>query len=402
MQTAGSASQRPESLFSTFRADTSAAREELGHPTRIDIRRNVMKHSLLAICFTYSLAVSLAQAQSQTQAAASGASQSSVSASRSGAAAQNSTAAAADASGHGLQGAAASGTEMNATLSKPVDAGKAKPGDEVTALATDDMKSNGQVVVPKGSKLIGHVTSSRPHESGKSGPKESGSSSGGSSAAGSVSGAAGSELGIVFDKAILRGGREVPLHAAIQAIGTAETASSVDMPAGDFGMSGAGGGMAGGRAGGGGMLGGVGGTVRGAAGATSGLGATASSTLGASSIIVGRSAGAVGNLNSTGGFVAGSRGAFGLKNLDVTPPSASGEGSLVTSSTQTVRLDRGTRMLLVTGSESGSAAAASNLKKNGGAAATTSSADPGATASANQGSPTPKSDAKAKGDPDRR
>jgi hypothetical protein len=362
-----------------------------------------MKHLSLLVCLACALGT-LAQAQPQGQAGASGKSQGSVSAGRSGATAQGSTAAAADAGGHGMQAAAGGGTEMNATLSKPVDAGSAKPGDEVTAVAAEDMKSNGQVVIPKGSKLIGHVTSVRPADRDRARPAESGPS-----AAGSASSTAGSELGVVFDRAIVKGGREVPLHAALQAIAAAETASSFGMSEGDFAMSGAGGGMAGGRAGGGGLLGGVGGTVRGAAGATPGIGAAAGSTIAGAASDLGHSVGAVGGLNAAGRFTSGSRGAFGMRDLDVTPAvAAGGEGSLVTSSTHTVRLDRGTRMLLVTGSASGAMGSAANVNRGAVAAGATGSASESVSATSGRGSTAPKADTDraapkpTRDDPDRR
>ena len=47
---------------------------------------------------------------------------------------------------------------MNASLSQPVDARKNKPGDQVTAKTTEATKSEGRVVIPRGTKLIGHVT----------------------------------------------------------------------------------------------------------------------------------------------------------------------------------------------------------------------------------------------------
>src|SRR6476659_3448343 len=54
-----------------------------------------------------------------------------------------------------------SGTAMNAALSQPIDAKKNKPGDAVTARTTEATKSEGKVVIPKGSKLVGHVTEAK-------------------------------------------------------------------------------------------------------------------------------------------------------------------------------------------------------------------------------------------------
>ena len=46
-----------------------------------------------------------------------------------------------------------SGTTLEAALTKSLDVKKNKVGDEVVAKVTKDVKSDGQVVVPKGSKL---------------------------------------------------------------------------------------------------------------------------------------------------------------------------------------------------------------------------------------------------------
>ncbi len=137
-----------------------------------------------------------------------------------------------------------------------------------SAVASDDMKSNGQVVVPRGSKLIGHVTSARPRRVGKAASSGEGSAA----ASGSAAGSAASELGVVFDRAVLKDGREVPLQAAIQALARAQGDYSSTVSQGDLAMSGAGGAMAAGRASGGGLFGGVGRTVRGATTATAGFG----------------------------------------------------------------------------------------------------------------------------------
>jgi hypothetical protein len=85
-----------------------------------------------------------------------------------------------------------------------VDAKKNKPGDEVVATVAQDVKSNGQVVIPRGSKLFGRVTEAKPHGEGSG--DASGSGSGAAAAAADTS----SRLGLVFDHAVLKDGREVP------------------------------------------------------------------------------------------------------------------------------------------------------------------------------------------------
>ncbi len=56
-------------------------------------------------------------------------------------------------------------------------------------------------------------------------------------------------------------------------------------------------------------------------------------------------------MNSAGELTSGSHGVFGIKELEVTSDaSGGGEGSVVSSGTRSVRLEKGTRMLLVTDS----------------------------------------------------
>src|SRR5215470_1151369 len=100
-------------------------------------------------------------------------------------------------SGGGSASAAlTSGTSLQAELVKSLDAKKAKPGDEVSAKVTQDVKSDGKVVIHKGTRLVGHVTEAQART------KEQ----------------ANSTLGIAFDKAVLKGGEEVSFNSVIQAI----------------------------------------------------------------------------------------------------------------------------------------------------------------------------------------
>jgi hypothetical protein len=304
-----------------------------------------MKSSSLIVCIALTLgSAAVAQQSTGVQGSASGASQSSVAADRNGASASHSAAGSASAATESASTSLDQGAELNATLTKPVDARSAKPGDEVIATANEDLKSHGQVVVKKGSKLVGHVTAARPL-----GPAQ-----------GSASGAADSQLGIVFDRAVAKDGREVPLNASIQALAAAQSSASSGLSDVDAGFGGAGGAVGSARSGGGGLVGGVAG---GAAGAVGGLGRSAggamNSGVSATSGALGKSAGAVGGLNATGQLASGSKGVFGMKDIDIDIASAtagSAEGSVLSSSAHNVRLDRGTRMLLVSGSGAGSAA----------------------------------------------
>ncbi|MGH8178366.1 MAG: hypothetical protein ACREV5_19075, partial [Steroidobacter sp.] len=66
---------------------------------------------------------------------------------------------------------------------------------------------------------------------------------------------------------------------------------------------------------------------------------------------------AIGGLDATGRLASGSQGVFGLDGVNISS-ATNASGSVLTSSSRNVRLDRGTRMLLVNGSASGSAAGA--------------------------------------------
>ena len=121
--------------------------------------------------------------------------------------------------------ALASGSTLEAALSKSLDARKNKVGDAVVAKVTKDVKSqDGKTVLRKGSKLIGHVTEAKARGKGESE----------------------SALGIAFDRAVTKDGREMPVNLAIQAVGAAESAASAAVGDDGFMSSASGMGSAGG------------------------------------------------------------------------------------------------------------------------------------------------------------
>jgi len=147
-----------------------------------------MNRTGLAIAVGALFSVSAA-AQSQTgaQAGAESSSQASVQAGQTQAQASGNASASTSASAQNGQanGSLATGTAFNAALSSPIDSKKCKPGDPVNAHSTEAVKSEGKTVIPKGSKLVGHVTQASARGKGESE----------------------SSLGIVFDKAILKNGQ---------------------------------------------------------------------------------------------------------------------------------------------------------------------------------------------------
>lgn len=298
-----------------------------------------MKSSSLIVCISLALSgAAVAQQSTGVQGNAAGDTRTSVSADRSGANASTSNAGSAAAATDHAAASLDQGAELNATLTKRVDARNAKPGDEVIATANEDIESNGQVVVKKGSKLVGHVTTARPL--GRAG--------------GSASGAADSQLRIVFDRAVLKDGREVPLNATVQALAAAQSGASAGMHDAGGGLANAGSTAGSARSGGGGLVGGAAGAIGGVAGS---VGGAVSSGVSGSTSVVGRSTGAVGGLNAAGRLTSGSKGVFGMKGVDISSATTGdAQGSVLSSSARNVRLDSGTRMLLVNGNAAGGAA----------------------------------------------
>jgi hypothetical protein len=267
-------------------------------------------------------------AQEGAQASSSAAGSTSVQADKAGATASSNTSSSTSAKAGQSSASLSSGTAMNASLSQPVDARKNKPGDQVTAKTMEATKSEGRVVIPRGTKLIGHVTECK--QRGKE-EKES-------------------ALGIVFDKAILKNGEEIPLNVTIRALAAAQTAASGSIGGDD--LSAGGGGVGSARASGGGALGGVRSTAGAATGTVTNTAANASGIAGGAvnSAVnaAGATRGAVGGLNAAGQLTSNSQGVFGLEGLNLTSAASnSTQGSLITSTSKNVHLDSGTQLLLV-------------------------------------------------------
>jgi hypothetical protein len=294
-----------------------------------------------------------AQSQTGAHAGAQGGSSASVEAGKTQTQASGSGSAASSASAQNGQasGSLASGTAFNAALSSPIDSKKCKPGDPVNAHTTEAAKSEGKTVIPKGSKLVGHVAQASARANGQSE----------------------SALGIVFDKAILKNGQEVPLNVAIQALASAQSSTAAAGPdtdmMGGMGASAAGTGAASGRGALGGVTsaaGGSVGTVTNTAANVGGVaGGTVNSAANAGGNIAGASRGAVGGLNAAGQLTSNSQGVFGLNGLNLNAAASNAtEGSVITSAGKNVHLDSGTRMLLVSQAQAGEQGASKQSAPN--------------------------------------
>jgi hypothetical protein len=281
------------------------------------------------------LSASVGYAQAGVQASSSANSSTSVQADKSGASASSNNSSSTSANTGHSSASLASGTAMNATLSQPVDVKKNKPGDQVTAKTTEATKSEGKVVIPKGSKLVGHVTECKQRSKEE---KES-------------------ALGVVFDKAILKSGEEIPLNVTVQALAAAQSATTTSVGGDD--LSSGSGAVGSARASGGGALGGVRSTAGGTVGAVTNTAANAGGVAGGAvnSTVntAGATRGAVGGLNAAGQLTSHSQGVFGLQGLNLSSAASnSTQGSLITSTSKNVHLDSGTQLLLVSQTQAAS------------------------------------------------
>jgi hypothetical protein len=223
-----------------------------------------------------------------------------------------------------------SDAKIDAVLATSLDAKRSKPGDEVEARTQEDVKQDGKVVLKKGTHLVGHVTQAQAR-------------------AGSQTQ---SQLGIVFDHAVMKDGQEVPFSASIQALAPAQSVAAT----GADGMMASGGGMGamqGSTRGGGGLVGGVissaGATSAGTTGTVMNTSSSVPLNAGGTLNTVTRSTGAVGGLTSMGRLESNSSGVFGLEGLSINSAASSAtQGSMIVSTTRNVHLDSGTQLLLRT------------------------------------------------------
>jgi hypothetical protein len=218
-------------------------------------------------------------------------------------------------------------TTIQASLSQSLDARKNKQGDKVEARTTEAVKQDGQVVLPKGTRLVGHVTQAKARAKGESE----------------------SALGVAFDRAILKNGQEMPINVVIQAVAAAQSAASLSAAETDLG--GQAGGMASGQAsasrGGGGLVGTAGSAVGGATSTVASTTGAVGSTVGATANTATSAAGSAAGHSVAGALSSSTSGVIGLQGLALNSQAASAtQGSVITSSTKNVHLDSGTRLLL--------------------------------------------------------
>ena len=223
----------------------------------------------------------------------------------------------------------ANGTNINAALVTPLDAKHNKPGDEVVARTTQDVKQNGEVLLKKGTRLTGHVTQAQAR----------------------LSGQAQSTLGVVFDSAVPKNGQPVPLNLSVQVLAAAATQSSgaLENDQAALGFTGQAG-FAGAAAPSGGLVHGVASAVGGVASTAGGIAGNAGNAVGGTARATTEtiaSAGNRGGLNVAGALTSSSSGVFGLEGLNLASAARNAtQASVVSSATQNVHLASGTQMVL--------------------------------------------------------
>lgn len=195
-------------------------------------------------------------------------------------------------------------SSVTGELQGKLDSKTAKAGDRVVLKTTEKVQTTDGTVIPRGSRLVGHVTEVQAYD------KEHGVA----------------QMAIAFDRAELKNGQSIAIHTLIRGVNPSASAmaesnenlmSDGDMmgaPMGGGGrIGGSGQAMGGGR--GGGVLGGTGGTVSRAGGAVDDAGSMAGGTIQRT----GNSAGALGEqaddgLGSTGSTIMQGRGDPDLSN----------------------------------------------------------------------------------------
>jgi len=219
----------------------------------------------------------------------------------------------------------ASNTSLAAQLENSLDARHAKVGDRVVLKTTDAVKQSGKTVVPKGARLLGHVTEvhQRTKEDGES------------------------RIGVAFDR-LQKGALDLPITATVVSITQAQTHtraanSSIDSDtmSSSSGRASSSGGQ---RSSNGGLLGDVGNTVGGVVNTTT---STVGTVTGTTTNAVGSTVGAT---SSTAGNLTGS-----LRGLQITQSnSASADaGSTLSLDSGNLHLESGTTFhLLVSSSAS--------------------------------------------------
>lgn len=225
---------------------------------------------------------------------------------------------------------AAKAESFSAELTHSLNSKNAKVGDEVIARTTSKAQLAGGEKLPKGTKLIGKVTEVRP----KSSAEHDG------------------HLAFAFDRAVLRDGREIPIHAALDSISAPANVAAMAGGSDEFAAGAAPVPVSGGGRAGGGLLGG--GAVAVPSVPRTGLISGATSTAASAPAHVVNTTGAAAHqtgaaLHQTAGVVSQTAGTtFGAVSYlpGVTASSSASNSTILEANGSNVDLSSGTELML--------------------------------------------------------
>jgi hypothetical protein len=205
-------------------------------------------------------------------------------------------------------------TMLQTELAKTIDAKNAKPGDEVTARLTQDVLAKGKVILPRGSKVMGHVSEAQGHS--KEHPE--------------------SRLVVIFDKIAVKGGQEMASSFIIAAVAPPVALQQASLRDNNLGVPqsmGSKGNLSGGA---------VAGTP-----ATAGTDARDPARADTSSPRINAESGS-GNAepSAQGVLNSASRGVIGMEGLSLDSNASSAPASILRSTKKNVKLESGTQLLL--------------------------------------------------------
>lgn len=228
-------------------------------------------------------------------------------------------------------------------LESKLDSKTAKVGEPVVLKTTEKAKTADGVVIPRGTRLVGHVTEVEAHAKGH----------------------AQASMGIAFDRAELKNGQSFAIHSVIESVGP--SAAQLEAQAMEnqdaFASTAGGGAAAGGGAGisrsGGGLVEGGPGAVGGAGSAVGRVGSGVASTTGGAlngrdSVIEATDSLAANAAANAGRGVNGSAGAAGslgahataIPGVMLNSNIAGGASGTFTAARQNIHFDSGTQMVL--------------------------------------------------------
>ena len=219
-----------------------------------------------------------------------------------------------------VTGAQSGTTDVLVELTKSVNTKKVQTGDVIRADVTQDVLVHGQIIIPRGSKLIGHITEAKIRSQSD---KES-------------------LLGLIFDKVLLKGGREIDFNGTVGALAPPAPMNTdlepvLNPPTG----------IVRDQVGGPQHAPAPGGSPRGTGLPSTDTPLDTSASAMNNAARINRDLGHPGADKSAAGLMsAGSRGVFGLPGLKLQTEPAGGHGSVISSLTHNVVLEGGTQMLI--------------------------------------------------------